>query len=44
MLLVQMHLVVVINVIVKETTRLLSVICTFYSIHPDPNHVDEPYR
>lgn len=28
----------------KETTRLPSVICTFYSIHPDPNHVDESYR
>jgi hypothetical protein len=28
----------------KETTRLPSVICIFYSIHPDPNHVDEPYR
>lgn len=28
----------------KETTRLPSVICTFYSVHPDPNHVDESYR
>lgn len=32
-----------IRVYVKETTRLPSVICTFYSIHPDPNHVDESY-
>jgi hypothetical protein len=32
------------RVCVKETTRLPSVICTFCSIHPDPNHVDEPCR
>lgn len=28
----------------QETTTLPSVICTFYSIHPDPNHVDESCR
>jgi hypothetical protein len=32
------------HVCVKETTILPSVICTFSSIHPDPNHVDEPCR
>lgn len=33
-----------VRVCVKETTRLPSVICTFCSIHPDPNHVDESCR
>jgi hypothetical protein len=29
------------RVCAKEPMRLPSVICTFFSIHPDPNHVDE---
>lgn len=32
------------HVSAKEATRLPSVICTFCSIHPDPNHVNEPCR
>jgi hypothetical protein len=39
-----LYLPYLVRVCVKETTRLPSVICTFYSIHPDPNHVDEPCR
>jgi hypothetical protein len=40
----RLYLPYLVRVYVKETTRLPSVICTFYSIHPDPNHVDEPCR
>ena len=39
-----LYLPYLIHVCAKETTRLPSVICTFCSIHPDPNHVDEPRR
>ncbi|MDQ0888227.1 hypothetical protein QFZ81_003315 [Paenibacillus sp. V4I9] len=40
----RLYLPYLIHVCVKETTRLPSVICTFYSIHPDPTHVDESCR
>ena len=40
----RLYLPYLVRVCVKETTRFPSVICTFYSIHPDPNHVDEPCR
>mgnify|MGYP007088351010 CR=1 FL=1 len=40
----RLYLPYLVRVCVKEATRLPSVICTFCSIHPDPNHVDEPYR
>ncbi len=39
-----LYLFYLVRVCVKEITRLPSVISTFYSIHPDPNHVDEPCR
>ncbi|MBA9087662.1 hypothetical protein FHR92_004147 [Fontibacillus solani] len=40
----RLYLPYLVCVYTKETTRLPSVICTFCSIHPDPNHVDEPYK
>jgi hypothetical protein len=40
----RLYLPYLVRVCAKETMRLPSVICTFYSIHPDPNHVDEPCR
>jgi hypothetical protein len=40
----RLYLSYLVRVYVKETTRLPSVIYTFCSIHPDPNHVDEPCR
>lgn len=40
----RLYLPYLIRVCVKETTRLPSVIYTFCSIHPDPNHVDAPCR
>ena len=39
-----LYLPYLVRVCAKETTRLPSVICTFCSIHPDPNHVDESCR
>lgn len=39
-----LYLPYLVRVYVKGTTRLPSVIYTLYSIHPDPNHVDEPCR
>jgi hypothetical protein len=39
-----LYLPYLVRVCVKETTRLPSVIYTFCSVHPDPNHVDEPCR
>jgi hypothetical protein len=40
----RLYLPYLVRVCVKETTRLPSVICTFSSIHPDPNHVDASCR
>lgn len=39
-----LYLIYLVRACVKESTRLPSVICTFSSIHPDPNHVDKPCR
>lgn len=39
-----LYLPYLVRVCAKETTRLPSVICTFCSIHPDPNHVDASCR